>query len=50
MDHILPGSQDAYYGHTKIEELRGKPAGIEFFPQREVFHRRSWERSKSWTR
>lgn len=32
MGHILPGSQDPYYDHTKIEELRKKYAQIVFFP------------------
>ena len=34
MWHILPGSQDTYYDKTKIEEMRGKYARIEFFPSR----------------
>ena len=33
MGHILPGSQDAYYDKTKVEELRAKYARVEFFPQ-----------------
>ena len=33
MGHILPGSQDAYYDHTKTENLRKKYGQIEFFPQ-----------------
>jgi site-specific recombinase XerD len=33
MGHILPGSQDAYYDYTKVEELRAKYARIEFFPR-----------------
>ena len=32
MGHILPGSQDAYYDYTKIEELRKKYMKIQFFP------------------
>ena len=32
MGHILPRSQDTYYDKTKIEEMRGKYAKIEFFP------------------
>jgi hypothetical protein len=32
MGHILPGSQDAYYDKTKVEELRAKYARVEFFP------------------
>jgi len=31
MGHILPGSQDAYYDHTKVENLRAKYAKINFF-------------------
>lgn len=31
MGHILPGSQDAYYDKTKIEELRTKYSKIKFF-------------------
>jgi len=34
MGHILPGSQDAYYDHTKVESLRKKYAQVNFFPQR----------------
>ena len=34
MGHILPGSQDAYYDYTKVEELRRKYASVEFFPSR----------------
>ena len=34
MGHILPGSQDAYYDKTKIEDLRGEYAQVDFFPQR----------------
>lgn len=33
MGHILPGSQDAYYDKTKIEDLRKKYAQVTFFPQ-----------------
>jgi hypothetical protein len=33
MGHILPGSQDAYYDKTKVEELRAKYARVEFFPR-----------------
>ena len=33
MGHILPGSQDAYYDKTKVEEMRAKYARVEFFPQ-----------------
>ncbi|MEM2897266.1 MAG: site-specific integrase [Candidatus Bathyarchaeia archaeon] len=33
MGHILPGSQDAYYDKTKVEELRMKYAQVEFFPR-----------------
>lgn len=44
MGHILPGSQDAYYDHTKIEDLRRKYSKIEFFPHRsssvEVFRKK----------
>ena len=32
MEHILPGSQDAYYDYTKIEDLRRKYMKINFFP------------------
>jgi integrase len=31
MGHILPGSQDAYYDYSKVEELRAKYAKIRFF-------------------
>lgn len=31
MGHILPGSQDAYYDHSKVENLRAKYAKINFF-------------------
>jgi len=31
MGHILPGSQDAYYDYTKVENLREKYAKISFF-------------------
>ena len=31
MGHILPGSQDPYYDKTKVEELKGKYAGVAFF-------------------
>ncbi len=34
MGHILPGSQDAYYDKTKIDDLRKKYAKVEFFPRR----------------
>lgn len=34
MGHILPGSQDAYYDRTKVEDLRTRYARIEFFPKR----------------
>ena len=34
MGHILPGSQDAYYDSTKVEDLRRKYAQAVFFPQR----------------
>jgi hypothetical protein len=34
MGHILPGSQDAYYDYTKVEELRRKYASVEFLPSR----------------
>ncbi|NIN51783.1 MAG: tyrosine-type recombinase/integrase [Nitrososphaeria archaeon] len=34
MGHILSGSQDTYYDHTKIESLREKYAEIRFFPER----------------
>ncbi|MEM2936869.1 MAG: tyrosine-type recombinase/integrase, partial [Candidatus Bathyarchaeia archaeon] len=34
MGHILPGSQDAYYDKTKIEELRRKYARVVFFPHK----------------
>jgi integrase len=34
MGHVLPGSQDAYYDKTKVEEMRAKYARIEFFPHR----------------
>ncbi|MGB9854628.1 MAG: tyrosine-type recombinase/integrase [Candidatus Bathyarchaeales archaeon] len=33
MGHILPGSQDAYYDYSKVEELRKKYSQIIFFPQ-----------------
>jgi len=36
MGHILPGSQDAYYDKTKVEEMRQKYARIEFFPYRKA--------------
>jgi len=36
MGHILPGSQDAYYDYTKVEELRKKYMGVEFFPHRKT--------------
>ncbi|MHA1579928.1 MAG: tyrosine-type recombinase/integrase [Candidatus Freyarchaeota archaeon] len=32
MGHILPGTQDPYYDHTKIEELRKKIHGNQVFP------------------
>ena len=32
MGHLLPGSQDAYYDKTKIEEMRGKYAKLVFEP------------------
>jgi len=32
MGHILPGSQDAYYDSSKVEDLRAKYASVEFFP------------------
>lgn len=32
MGHILPGSQDAYYDRTKIEEMRSKQAKMIFEP------------------
>lgn len=31
MGHILPGSQDAYYDYSKVEDLRVKYATIRFF-------------------
>jgi hypothetical protein len=31
MGHILPGSQDAYYDHSKVENLRARYAKINFF-------------------
>ncbi len=31
MGHILPGSQDTYYDHSKVEQLRAKYAGVKFF-------------------
>ena len=34
MGHILPGSQDAYYDYSKVEDLRAKYAQVTFFPQR----------------
>lgn len=34
MGHTLPGSQDAYYNSTKIDDLRKKYRQIEFFQQR----------------
>lgn len=33
MGHILPGSRDAYYDRSKVEELRAKYAGVRFFPR-----------------
>ena len=36
MGHILPGSQDAYYDYSKVEELRAKYARIRFFRKAEV--------------
>jgi len=36
MGHILPGTQDPYYDHTKVEELRAKYAKVRFFRTKEV--------------
>lgn len=36
MGHILPGSQDAYYDHSKAEDLRMKYAKIRFFKKAEI--------------
>jgi integrase len=36
MGHILPGSQDAYYDHSKVEDLRIKYARINFFKKAEI--------------
>jgi len=36
MGHILPGTQDPYYDHTKVEDLRAKYAKVKFFKTREV--------------
>jgi integrase/recombinase XerD len=34
MGHILPGTQDAYYDKTKVENLRMKYARVDFFLER----------------
>jgi integrase len=34
MGHILPGTQDAYYDKTKVENLRMKYAKVNFFSER----------------
>ena len=36
MGHILPGSRDAYYDRSKVEELRAKYARVSFFPHRQT--------------
>jgi len=36
MGHILPGTQDPYYDHSKVEDLRVKYAGVKFFRTKEV--------------
>jgi integrase/recombinase XerD len=33
MGHVLPGSRDAYYDRSKVEELRAKYAWAIFFPE-----------------
>jgi len=33
MGHILPGSQDAYYDRSKVENLRVKYSKVRFFPK-----------------
>lgn len=37
MGHILPGTQDAYYDKTKVENLRAKYAKVNFFLERKGF-------------
>lgn len=36
MGHVLPGSRDAYYDRSKVEELRAKYARVSFFPHRQT--------------